>query len=116
MIKVIIAGGRDFNDIQFLLQEFKLFVGQEIIEAIISGMARGADTVGIEIAKLYAIPLIQMPADWSKYGKSAGYRRNEEMAQIATHALIAWDGQSKGTGHMLDLAQKYKLVTKVFKY
>lgn len=56
-----------------------------------------------------------MPADWS-LGKRSGYIRNEEMAKIA-HACIAFhDGESPGTGHMIDLAKKYNLKLKVVNY
>ena len=117
-IKLIIAGGRDFNDLVVLTRAFLTCVGicdpQDV--TIISGMARGADTLGIAIARTYGLKLIEMPADWDKYGKSAGYRRNEEMTKIATHALIAYDGSSKGTGHMINLAAKYNLIVKQIPY
>lgn len=117
-IKIIIAGGRDFKDYVLLEQEFLKFMVKKSPTdiAIISGMARGTDTMGIQLATEYDLKLIEMRADWDKYGKSAGYRRNEEMAKIASHALIAWDGKSKGTGHMIDLAKKYNLVTKIISY
>ena len=117
MIKVIIAGGRDFNDLIVLNRAFLTFVGtydpQDV--TIISGMARGADRLGIDIARAYGLKVIEMPANWDLYGKSAGYRRNEAMAQIATHLLAAFNG-SKGTGHMIDLAKKYNLVIKQIDY
>jgi hypothetical protein len=118
MIKLIIAGGRDFTDYQTLLYAFTNFLHKQPKEniTIISGMARGADSLGIQIAINMGLRLIEMPAEWDKYGKSAGYRRNEEMAKIATHALIAWDGKSKGTGHMIDLAKKHNLVIKQIDY
>ena len=58
--------------------------------------------------------------DWNTYGKSAGYRRNAEMAKYASEAygvLFAfWDGQSRGTKHMIDLANKYGLEVHVVNY
>ena len=57
-----------------------------------------------------------MPADWNKYGKRAGYLRNADMAKEA-HALIAfWDGKSKGTNHMIQLAKQNYLTIKVVLY
>jgi len=61
-------------------------------------------------------PIKQFPADWNKYGKSAGYKRNEEMAKYADALIAFWDGKSKGTKHMIDLAKRYGLKVKVVIY
>ena len=118
MVKVIIAGGRDFNDANALLEAFddfmKNYKNHKI--TVISGTARGADVLGEWVASQYGIPVEKYPADWNKYGKSAGYRRNEEMAKVATHLLAAWDGQSRGTNHMINLAKQYGLVIRILSY
>jgi hypothetical protein len=62
-----------------------------------------------------------MSADWEKYGKRAGYIRNEEMAKYAKQdeigiAICVWDGESKGTKHMIDLAKKYDLQVFIVKF
>ena len=120
-MRVIIAGGRDFNDFKLLesninkifkqLSDEKLisiYVNESNIE-IICGKARGADTLGEQFAKECKLSIKYFPADWNTYGKSAGYRRNAEMANYAKEdngVLIAfWDGKSKGTKHMIDLAK-----------
>ena len=46
-----------------------------------------------------------MPADWDKYGKSAGFIRNKEMVDIADAAIIFWDGDSKGTKDTIERVQ-----------
>lgn len=56
------------------------------------------------------------PADWQKNGKSAGYKRNEEMAQNSDALIAFWDGESKGTKHMIDTAKRYRLSTRIVKY
>lgn len=56
------------------------------------------------------------PADWKGLGKSAGYKWNEQMAQNADALVAFWDGQSRGTKHMIDLACKYGLKVRVIKY
>ena len=120
-MRVIIAGGRDFNDFKLLesslhkifkqLSDEKLisiYINESNIE-IICGKARGADTLGEQFAKEYKLSIKYFPADWNTYGKSAGYRRNLEMANYAKgddSILIAfWDGKSKGTKHMIDIAK-----------
>ena len=82
---------------------------------IVSGTAKGADQLGEKYAKEKGYPVKQFPADWSK-GKSAGYVRNEEMAKYADALIAFWNGLSKGTGHMIDLAKKYKLKIRICNY
>lgn len=118
MIKVIVAGGRDFTDREGLLKAFHQFMepyaNEQIV--IVSGGAKGADAIGEWIGKEYGITTVIMRAQWEKFGKSAGYRRNEQMAQYGSHLLAAWDGASKGTKHMIDLAKQYGLITQIHSY
>lgn len=122
MYRVIVAGTREFDNYLLLrmkLTDYLLPVPNEEIE-IISGTARGADKLGEQYASDYNLKCIKFPADWNTYGKSAGYRRNAEMAKYASqeHGVLFafWDGKSKGTKHMIDLAYKYNLETYVIKY
>ena len=124
MTRIIIAGGRDFNNYNLLKETmWNIFIDRQIgkpFVEIISGCANGADKLGILYSNDYGISLKKFPADWDKFGKSAGYIRNKEMAKYAREengVLIAfWDGQSKGTRHMIDLANEYKLEVHVIKY
>jgi hypothetical protein len=112
-MKVIIAGGRNFNDYNVLCQNCdKLLNLQENVE-IVSGTASGADKLGERYASLKGYTVKQFPAEWDKYGKSAGYKRNEEMAKYADVLIAFWDGKSKGTKHMIDLAKKHSLKVEV---
>lgn len=119
MIRLIIAGSRAFEDYQLLRCEVLMYIIEEIqhknIE-IVSGTASGADKLGEKFAIQYNFPIKRFPADWDKYGKSAGYKRNEEMAKYATHCIVFWDGKSRGTKHMIDLAKKYGLNLKIHGY
>lgn len=112
-MKIIIAGSRDFTDYRLLLQKV-----DDIIEElecdrnkiiIVSGGARGADLLGEKYADECGFPVAKFEADWDKHGKSAGYKRNKEMAKYGDVLIAFWDGQSKGTGHMIDLAKNHKL-------
>ena len=73
---------------------------------VISGTANGADKLGEEWASIGNIPIERYPADWATYGKRAGYVRNAEMAEVADCLVACWDGESKGTGHMIEIAKK----------
>lgn len=139
MIRIIIAGGRDFSNLEFLKESVdeviaklahknltaglgKYAVGEWHRIEFISGMARGADTLGEIYACQREAIIHKFPADWNTYGKSAGYIRNELMAKHAVEGdcygvLIAfWDGKSKGTKHMIDLASKHGLDVYVINY
>ncbi len=113
-MKLIIAGSRDFNDYQYLVDtiaELDMPICQ-----IISGTARGADQLGERYGREHGIEIVRMPANWDLYGKSAGYRRNEEMAKVATDLLAFWDGESRGTKHMIDLGNRAQLNVVVVRY
>ena len=111
--KVIIAGGRDFDNYPLLkLKCDKVLAGRKMVE-IISGMARGADMLGIQYANEYGFNVIRKPANWDEYGKSAGYRRNREMAEIADACIVFWDGESRGTKNMIEIADKQKLTVRI---
>ena len=122
-VRIIIAGSRDFTDYEILKKSvFGIFKNRNISKnsvEIISGTARGADKLGEEYANEFGLRLKRFPADWS-LGKRAGYLRNAEMAAYASGAtgiLIAfWDGESKGTKHMIDLAQARGLEMHVFDF
>jgi hypothetical protein len=104
--KVIVAGGRDFNNFELLRTEIwkaHKDIGQEEMSmAIVSGMARGADAMGASFAHYHGIKLYKFPADWDQHGKAAGFIRNKEMGDFADGLLAFWDGQSRGTKHMID--------------
>lgn len=102
-MKLIIAGTRTFKDYDY----FKSVVMKNLTEMpteIISGGAKGTDTLAQEYADEYEIPFTEFPANWEKHGKSAGPIRNREMASHGTHCLVFWDGKSRGTTNMIDIA------------
>ena len=116
MSKVVLAGGRDFNDYDLLKLKLDFLLQNKTDVEIVSGAARGADSLGERYAKEKGYSIHTKPADWDNYGKSAGYRRNAEMAQYGDALVAFWDGKSKGTKHMIDLAEKHGLLIKVVKY
>ena len=111
-MRTIIAGSRTLDDrlgIFALLDRSYPFV----ISEVVSGCARGVDQIGEDWARSKGLPVRLFPANWEKYGKAAGYLRNEEMAKHASALIAIWDGESKGTKHMIDLALTHKLWTVV---
>lgn len=78
---------------------------------IISGDALdGPDAMAIHWAKVHGFKYARFPADWDKFKKSAGYIRNVEMKQIATRAIVFWDLESKGSGHMFQVCNEDKSI------
>lgn len=84
--------------------------------SIVCGTARGADILGEKYAKEKNFNVAYYPAEWDKYGKSAGYIRNKEMAQNADALVAFWNGVSRGTKSMIDLAKKYSLAVRVVQF
>lgn len=103
-MKVIIAGSRGITDIR--LVEKAIQSSEFNITEVVCGCARGVDTLGKDWAISNNIPVTYFPAKWDTYGKSAGYIRNSKMANYADALIAIWDGKSKGTKHMIDLANK----------
>ena len=110
----IIAGGRNFEDYDLL----KRTAGKVVRpgDTIISGGAKGADILGELFADRNGLDLEQYPAEWEKYGKGAGYRRNHQMSLIADGLIAFWDGHSRGTKNMIENAHKARLTTLVVYY
>ncbi len=115
-MKLIIAGGREFTHFKGAFAHYLVINNQGIITEIVSGGARGADKVGELIAEAEGLTIKLFEADWDTHGKSAGYIRNSEMADYGDMLLAFWDGKSKGTKHMIDLATKKGLEVKVVRY
>jgi ABC-type enterochelin transport system substrate-binding protein len=90
MFKVIIAGGRSFNDYSSL----KKLADKVLVEKkknntieIVSGGANGADKLGEKYAKENGFEIKRFNPDWDRFGKSAGPKRNKQTAEYAD-ALI----------------------------
>ena len=109
--RVVIAGSRDYDN----YEEAKRFIDNCIANirkqntiVIVSGGCRGADKIGERYAKENSFQVELLLPEWTKYGKSAGPRRNRLMAQISDYIICFWDGKSKGTKSMIDYAKMYE--------
>ena len=115
--KVIVAGGREFNDYGLLCQTCDRMLSQKQRThsiVIVSGTARGADTLGERYAQERGYSIEQYPADWEHAGKAAGFIRNAQMASVADALIAFWDGQSKGTQNMIIEGKKKGLVVRIY--
>ena len=115
---VLVAGGRDFND----YERVKADLAKHNPVVIISGMAKGADALGVKYANEYGCQLKEFKANWSdmsepciakrnrygEYNALAGMKRNQQMLDEGKPdlVLVYWDGKSSGTKDMIAKAEK----------
>lgn len=111
-MRTVIAGGRDAPD---LVAEAVAASGFDIT-VVLCGDARGADQHGERWAAAQGIPVEHYPADWGAHGKAAGPRRNDLMASRAQQLVALWDGESRGTRHMIACARHRGLRVYVHRY
>jgi hypothetical protein len=114
--RVIIAGSRTFNDYEYLEKKCDTLLSKKENIKIISGGASGADKLGERYSKKKGYKLSVFLADWNRFGKSAGPRRNKKMGDNADALIAFWDGQSRGTKHMIDYANSINLKVRVVNY
>jgi len=107
-MKIAVVGSREFKDKNFIWNRLseRMIMPDTGGFTVVSGGARGVDTYAENFAKEHNIPTIIFPAQWRKYGKKAGYLRNEKIVAEADTIVAFWDGKSKGTKHSIDLAIK----------
>ncbi len=112
-MKTIIAGSRSFTNTEFGYEKLEHLFSKKEPTEIISGGARGADYIGEQFANDLHIPIKRFLPDWDKFGKLAGFRRNEQMAEYADSLVAFWDGKSKGTEHMIRIAREKGLKIRI---
>lgn len=113
-IRVLVAGSRTVNpkvDFDNILQQFMdthvpmLFDISEGVE-IVSGGAKGYDSLAEQWAKDSNIPFVKFPADWNRLVKAAGYVRNVKMGEYADILISFWDQESRGSKHMIEVMER----------
>mgnify|MGYP001591945783 CR=1 FL=1 len=105
--RVLICGDRNWTDGVRILNVLHDHLPCEVV---ISGTARGADSLGEAAASTLEIPVLRFPAEWEKYGRAAGPIRNQQMLTegkpdivLAFHDNIV---KSKGTADMIKRAMR----------
>ena len=111
-MRVIVSGSRSITNYDLVKHQIELS-GFHITELVCGG-ANGVDKFGEKFAKEKNIKIKYFLPDWHKYGKAAGPIRNEEMAKYADFLIAIWDGKSRGTKNMIDLAHRYQLKSFIY--
>ncbi len=113
-MKIGIVGSRGFDSYELVKQTMNEYV--ETVDTIVSGGAKGADSLGEKWAKEYGKKTLIYKPEWDKYGKRAGFIRNEDIVKNSDFVLAFWDGKSRGTKSSIDLCEKYKIPVKIINY
>jgi hypothetical protein len=112
-MKVGVIGSRGFNDNEKLTQ---IMDEIEDVHLIVSGGAKGADLLGEKWANENGVETLIFKPNWSKYGKRAGFIRNEDIVKNSDYIIAFWDGNSKGTENSINLAKKLNIPIKIINY
>ncbi len=119
-MKLIVAGGRDFTDTKVMNNVLDTLVRNKTISndsELVCGMARGADITAYNLFISFDNRIHEFPVDWNgPLGKRAGFVRNEQMGDFADKLVAFWDGQSRGTKHMIIYMRGLKKPVHVFDY
>lgn len=115
-MKVIIAGGSSFDDYELMQDSLEDQI--EKIQTIVSGRSFGADALAEKLAFQHAIDLELFPANWGKHGENAGYDRWVKVfeTQKIDKVFLFWDGKSKGTKVLRDLAKRFDVTYELYYY
>lgn len=106
IIRLAIIGSRGITDKDFIFQKLnEIFLEKKPTE-VVSGGAKGPDTIGVEWANSLHIPTKVFKPDWEKYGKRAGMLRNTTIVENCDHLIAFWDGESRGTQDSIYKAKK----------
>ena len=113
-MRIGIIGSRGFNNYSLVEQTMSEY--SDKVRVVVSGGAKGADTLGELWAKKNQKEIKIFKPDWNKFGKSAGFIRNQDIVQNSDLVLAFWDGNSKGTKNSIDLCEKFGVAVKIINY
>lgn len=104
-MRVLVCGGRNFQDVTLLEETLAQYIyGPE--DTLIAGKARGADTLAANYGRRQGAHVIEFPADWEQYGKSAGHIRNQQMLDEGKPDLVIAFRGGAGTKNMIERSLK----------
>lgn len=107
-MKILVCGGRDYADKEKVYATLDKWRKVELITHVIHGDATGADKLADQWAIENGIQPVRCPALWDFYKRAAGPLRNESMAELNPHMMLAFPG-GKGTKNMVETAERYRI-------
>ena len=116
-MNIAIVGGRDFSDYTLLKESLLAYISiYGVPDNIVSGGAKGADTLAAQFATEMGIPLLVFKPDYQKYGRGATLVRNTQIIENAEVVFAFWDGESKGTKDSITKAKKLQKELYIISY
>jgi len=110
-VKIGIVGSRNLNlEPSFIIDKLKNYN----ITEIVSGGAKGIDSLAKEVSTILNIPFTEFKPDYNEYGRIAPFIRNEQIVDHSDVIFAFWDGESRGTQHTLKIAKRKKRPYKIF--
>ena len=110
--KIGIVGSRDFTNnekfelnMNLILTDKGIPINKECLK-IISGGARGADTLARMFAQKHGLEITEYKNDFAKYGVKGYFERNKQIVENSDFLIVFWDGESRGTLNTLDHCKK----------
>jgi hypothetical protein len=108
--RILVTGSRDWEDLTLICSALAAAAAgtpDEQIVLIHGACPTGADRMAAAFAGGKDWGIERHPADWDRYGKSAGFRRNAEMVALGANVCVAFiKNGSRGATHTADLAEK----------
>lgn len=118
-MKIAIVGSRTFQDYDLMCEFIECKLSDEefnSVEAVVSGGARGADSLAEQYARENGLEMIHFKADWRGLGSKAGPMRNVEIIRECDICFAFWDGKSSGTRHDIELCKQMGKVCHICKF
>lgn len=113
-MRILVCGSRDYANPSKVAEILRRYLDQN--PTIIQGEAKGADACAKLAAQVLGLKCEGYPADWNRYKKGAGAKRNQLMLDSGVDLVLAfWDGKSNGTRDMMARARKEDVEVKVYR-
>lgn len=111
-MRILVTGSRDWSDRDWIALVLDLATPNTQHTLVSGACSTGADALAEQIAYEKGWIVERHPADWKKFGKSAGFRRNAEMVNLGADVCVAFiRNNSRGASHTAHLAEKAGIPT-----
>lgn len=120
-MRIVVAGGRNYQDKKAFDSKLNDVMQRFPDATLISGHARGADTLAEVYAAEHNVPIEVFKPEWNTFGRYAGLVRNRQMLEYAAREespmLVAfWDGSSRGTLNSINIARDLGITVEIVEY
>ena len=115
-VRLAVVGSRTFDEYPLLKKKLDDMRKRYAVVEIVSGGAKGADSLAARYARENEIPLTELKPDWTRYGRAAGVLRNTDIVDQCDVLIAFWDGTSKGTRDSIEKAERLEKETIVVEF